>query len=366
MRMLADLMQWKDERLTAELPWLRLMVNYKYDHYQGYGPGSRFCVNLIYWLSQFSTLEDRETAFKFIRTRVIYISSREMLHLVGLSMPEIKRAMRRSVGSALKIRTHQTWGHKDANHRLAKMSERTLYVGLSDGAKIDSFRRYNEGVVSNEQIIASPEITEKKWRGLVKDLRVRLDKKGWTDVEAKFERVCLIDDFTASGSTLIRQEKDLSWSGKIPRFCEQNFADDFNPLTSNCVMHAHHYIATSKAKEIVTDAVNLFSSQSSYFFELTFSTVLDNSIVVSDSYDDSNFASLIKRHYDHGIEDVHTKEDIWYGYKQCGLPLVLDHNTPNNSVALLWATTELEKLNGKEMHPLFPRIKRHSEYGQSI
>ncbi len=364
--MLADLMGWKDDRVTAELPWLRLMVNYKYDHYQGYSPGSRFCVNLIYWLNQFPTLTERETAFRLVRKKLIYVNPREMLHLVGLSMAEIKRAMRRKVGHDMALRTHQTWGNNDAQSRLQLVYERTLYVGLSDGAKIDSFRRYNEGVVSNEQIVASAEISESKWNGLLKDLRKRLDERGWADVEAKFERVCLIDDFTASGSTLIRQEPDFEWSGKIPRFCKQPFTDGFLPLTDGCVIHAHHYIATAKAKETVEDAIKRFSSGSSYTFELTFSTVLESSIVIDDSYEDTHLVALLNRCYDKGIEDKHTKKDIWYGYKQCGLPLVLDHNAPNNSVALIWATTDPEKLDGVEMRPLFPRIKRHSEYGQSI
>ncbi len=359
-------MEWEDDRVTAELPWLRLMVNYKYDHYQGYSPGSRFCVNLIYWLSQFLTLKERDTAFRLVRKKLIYINPREMLHLVGLSMPEIKRAMRRKVGGDLSLRMHQTWGDKNAQSRLEQIYERTLYVGLSDGAKIDSFRRYNEGFVSNEQIVASAEISESKWKGLLKDLRKRLDKRGWANVEAKFERVCLIDDFTASGSTLIRQTPDLVWSGKIPRFCEQPFTEENHPLTDGCVIHAHHYIATTKAKETVENAINRFSATSSYAFELTFSTVLESSIVIDDSFEDSHLVELLKRCYDKGIEDEHTGEDIWYGYKQCGLPLVLDHNAPNNSVALIWAATNPEKLKGVEMHPLFPRIKRHSEYGQSI
>lgn len=38
--------------------------------------------------------------------------------------------------------------------------------------------------------------------------------------------------------------------------------------------------------------------------------------------------------------DVGGVEHLGLGYGGCALPLVLDHNTPNNSVALLWAETE--------------------------
>jgi hypothetical protein len=321
---------------------------------------------LIYWLKQFPNVADRETAYQFVRKKLIYINPREMLHLVGLSMPEIKRAMRRKVGTDLGLSMHRTWGHKLATDRLKVMYERTLYVGLSDGAKIDSFRRYNEGAVSNEQIVASAEISVEKWGRLTEDLRKRLDKRGLTEVESKFERVCLIDDFTASGSTLIRKKPDGTWTGKIPRFLEPSVLNNSGPLSDDCTIHAHHYIATAKAKDIVEGAIAEFAKTQKYTFELTYSTILESSIVISDNYYDTQLVNLIKQCYDAGIEDDHTDTDIWYGYKQCGLPLVLDHNTPNNSIALLWASTDPNNLKGVEMHPLFPRIKRHAEHGQSV
>ena len=64
---------------------------------------------------------------------------------------------------------------------------------------------------------------------------------------------------------------------------------------------------------------------------------------------------LIEKYYDKNIEDEHTGvggADVKYGFARCGLPLVLPHNTPNNSLALLWAET------GK-VRALFPRVQRH-------
>jgi hypothetical protein len=46
-----------------------------------------------------------------------------------------------------------------------------------------------------------------------------------------------------------------------------------------------------------------------------------------------------------------------YGYADCALPLVLEHNTPNNAIPILWAETE-GKL-GEPMRPLFFRRDRH-------
>ena len=52
------------------------------------------------------------------------------------------------------------------------------------------------------------------------------------------------------------------------------------------------------------------------------------------------------------------------GYGGCALPLILDHNTPNNSMPLLWAeTVGSPKVDGMAavpaMRPLFRRRQRH-------
>jgi hypothetical protein len=80
---------------------------------------------------------------------------------------------------------------------------------------------------------------------------------------------------------------------------------------------------------------------------------------------DSPFIALTKKYYDPRIRNTHTDKggttDISLGYAGCALPLVLDHNTPNNSVALLWAESEpQESYDGRMMRPLFRRRQRHS------
>ena len=95
----------------------------------------------------------------------------------------------------------------------------------------------------------------------------------------------------------------------------------------------------------------------------SFSYVLPADIVVA-SATHPDLAALLERRYDPGIETTHTGRDIALGYKQCGLPLVLDHNTPNNSVATLWARSDpkAEKYDkDNHMSPLFPRRQRHSD-----
>lgn len=76
------------------------------------------------------------------------------------------------------------------------------------------------------------------------------------------------------------------------------------------------------------------------------------------------FGKLVQAYYNDAIanKNPHMKkggEDARYGFGKCGLPLVLEHNTPNNSLALLWAETSGEG-GGRAMRPLFRRRQRHS------
>jgi hypothetical protein len=363
MRLLADLMQWDETRATEEFAWLRLMVGAKYDHYHGFSPGARFYVNLLSWLGQFDP-PDRVVAYAFIRKHLVFISQNEMHHLVALSMPIVQRAMRKEVAQHLNVPMYRTWGDEGAERRLALMGIRTLYVGLSDGAKIDVFRRDNEGAISTEQVVAASEISKKKWQKLTEALRERLDKRGFGAEEALFERVCLIDDFTASGATLIRKNEQGEWKGKIPTFCDQNAENLGTSLTSDCCIHVHHYLASSRATDTADEAIENFSQVASHFrFALTFSAVLSESIVIDDT-GPADLVKLLKDYYDPSIEDVHLGKDVWYGYRQCGLPIVLYHNTPNNAVAILWATSgSAHTPPARRMKPLFARKKRHADHG---
>jgi hypothetical protein len=70
-------------------------------------------------------------------------------------------------------------------------------------------------------------------------------------------------------------------------------------------------------------------------------------------------APLIEKYYDHEVFDRHLEkggtQDARFGFAACGLPLVLHHNTPNNSIALLWSYED------KKVRGLFPRVRRHKE-----
>ncbi len=365
-RLIGQLMQWTDDEATRGFQWLDLMAQYKFDHYQGYGPGRRFYLTLLRWLSQFG-LEDRRVAFRLLHDHLTFISQAEMHHLVSRSGALIQRKMRAHVAKLCGVPVHEVDLDPLAKRRLELLQTRTLYVGASDGARIDVFRRFNEGTINNEQVVATNEISGRKWKDLHEKLAERIAvREDFHGVDARFEWVCLIDDFTASGTTSIRDEGNGKWGGKVQRFIQEvdKTRAEAPLITIDAHIQVHHYLASKAASIKVSGLLKRFQAQASGMrFIPSFSYVLPGEIVVA-ATSHEELAALLERRYDPGIETSHTGPNIALGYKQCGLPLVLDHNTPNNSVATLWARSDPKAKrddNDNHMSPLFPRRQRHSD-----
>lgn len=365
-KFIGEQLDWTDADFAKEFRELQLMIDHKYDNYQGFQPGTRFHVNLLNWLSQVSTKAEKKTIYQFVKDRLVYVSQREMHQLVSLMMPMVERNAHHRVAKEMQIPLYMTYSERTAIDRVTQLLRRTLYVGLSDGARIDVFRRYNEGKVSNEQVVAFSEITETKWRDLRDELKKSLVLMGMDEATAEanstFEAICLVDDFTGSGSSLLRKHPTKGWGGKITKFYNSSVGHLGSFLSKDCVLHVHHHLASATARVQVEQDLGSFAPEHPQFqYSTSFSYVLPREVVINDECEDVELISLIKAHYDVGIHDEHTGPDIWYGYKQCGLPLVLEHNTPNNSIALLWAESKSDAT--PRMKPLFARRKRHSSHG---
>jgi hypothetical protein len=82
--------------------------------------------------------------------------------------------------------------------------------------------------------------------------------------------------------------------------------------------------------------------------------VIDSRLLTVDTT--TPIGALCDRYYEEGLGDEHTG-NVKFGYDGCGLPLVLHHNTPNNSLFLLWAR------RSKNFAPLFVRYERHGREG---
>jgi hypothetical protein len=369
LRLLGRIMNWSEETATEEYGWLRLMSRLKYDGYRDYLAGVRFVESLAGWLQQFEPA-DRATAYDFVRHRLIYISDAEIRRLVELFYPRVVEPMLlRTVAEARGIPAYMVWSDEQATRELQRRRRQTLFMGLSDGARIDVLRRANAGVLTTEQIVLETHLDDQKWENLGENLSEDPLLKGI--LEPKFSSIYLLDDLNASGTTFIRRTPQ--WKGKLIKFrdginnARKSLKDRF-PVASRYTVHVHHYIATTQARGNVLKLIDQASNElaaAKWFdaVQVTEGMLLDGGVKLTlpvDSamlalcdkyYDDSLFQRLRKHAEQAG------QRHMRYGYADCALPLVLEHNTPNNAISLLWAETEGS--SGPRMVPLFRRRDRH-------
>ncbi len=362
--MLEKLMGWDAEEVQSEYQRLRMMARLKYDSYQDYSAGLRFLPSLVAWLQQFDNETDRRTAYGFVRDRLIYVSPSEFRRLVELFFPEeVRRSLVEKVAETTKVPAYRQLVDPVASDLYARLLRKTLFLGLSDGARLDLFRRANAGTITNEQIVVATQLDAAKWQDLVGDL-----KRSLKDKDAKFSTVYLIDDFTASGTSLIRK-KEGEWKGKLARFFGsiQDRADEY--FDEGWDLYVHHYIAGPGALATVREQEATAAHEDPKWHSVTkFSEGLELPPTVRISKaSDPEFFKLCQTHYNDCFETRHTLEGgtkgVALGFGECALPLVLEHNTPNNSVLLLWGDTEPEDGGLPTVRPLFRRRQRHGREG---
>lgn len=369
LRLLGQIMAWPDERARDEFQWIRLMSRLKYDGYEAFRAGARFVESLCVWLQQFKQ-GDRETAYSFVRDKLMYISPAEMQILVDRFYPDIvERHLVTAVAQHKKIPRYLVWSDSEAAEELWRVRRSILFMGLSDGARIDEFRRANTGILSNEQIVVATQLDASKWRDLLKKLSRDLKQE-----DSVFAAIYLIDDFIGSGTSMLRQDPETKeWDGKLIRF-RKTLDDALTSLSPKPLMvhdwklNVHHYVATAVAEAALRDRINQAATNQALSWvtnvDLSFGIVLPDSLKISES-DSDPFSALVPHYYDPSIENQHSElsgeKSMMWGYRKCGLPLVFEHNTPNNSLPILWADTKGDAASGVHgMRPLFPRRQRHS------
>jgi hypothetical protein len=214
LKVLGQIMGWADDRARTEFQWLRLMSRLKYDGYGDFQAGRRFIESLATWLQQFKK-GDRETAYSFVRNTLVYIGPCEMQRLVEQFYPRIVlEYLIRTVAREYHLPTYRILAHAEARKAVGRLRRQTLFMGLSDGARIDALRHVNAGLLNNEQLVQGIQVDRDKW----KDLRDKL-RKDLGDSEARFRLVYLIDDFTGTGTTFLRHdEEEAKWKGKLVKF----------------------------------------------------------------------------------------------------------------------------------------------------
>lgn len=358
--LLAAVMDWSQEDVARERPILQAMAAYKYDEYQQFSPGMRFVESLALWLSQFKTVSEKNIAYDFVKKKVVFCSAAEMTHLVGMAYPDhIRPILLRSAAAATGI---SAWQVAKVAQSLAfvTLQRSCLFLGLSDGARIDVFRRHNSHDLSHEQVYPIYEISSGRGAVLISKLRASLAGfSAPSAANAKFTTVVLMDDFSASGVSYLRKESD-GYDGKIAKFF--NYVGDPKNDVSKLIdlqeteFYVLLYMATEQAKAYLEENLAEMATAKGVKCSIIVVDALGSEMKLAAGQGEP-IEQLIDVHYDDAIEDEHTKKggsDLKYGFAKCGIPLILSHNTPNNSLALLWAETD-------KVRALFPRVTRHSK-----
>lgn len=356
-KLLVKIMNWLPEEISKERPLLQALANFKYDEYQQFSPGTRFIESLVKWLSQFEEIDERRYAYDFIKDHLIFISNNQITHLVNITYADkINPIIVDKTASSINISKYFVLKISKSTH-YKTILRRSLFIGLSDGSKIDQLRRsYTR--ISNEQVLSTYSISNDK----ITDMLNELKKDG---IKKKFNTVFLIDDFTASGTSYFRK-KEGKWGGKIYKFINSIYGQDpdikFSELMESpesLDIHIIFYIATEDAIEKLNNNILEFKTEHpSYNFQFTIETVqLLGRNIKDNVLRETKFVDLIKKYYDDDINDSHYKmgkhDDPHLGFNECSLPLVLNHNTPNNSLPMLWFPED------KKYTGLFPRVTRH-------
>jgi hypothetical protein len=355
------------EDVDVSRSWLSSMA-LKCNDYQQFYPGFRFVESLANWLNQFEP-EDAVCAFEFVKRRLIYISEAQIRLLVESAFSSHMRPkLFACIASSNNIEQHKV---KAISQSLPYQNaiNRSLFLGLSDGARTDVFRRYNPHL-DNEQVWLTYSISEEKY----KDFSDYLTK--CTPDAPTFEYLWLMDDFSASGKSFLRKE-DGKWKGKIVKtlkgFLERENAIgadgtiQSSVLAPKCRIYIILYIASCRARIYFEEQIKTLWSEKEDFanrFEqpelIIVQELTELCLITDDKTQDSDFIKLIDKdsYYDHAklfnkASEVGGTDDVRYGFADGRLPLVLGHNTPNNSVSLLWAF-ETAYFVG-----LFPRVSRH-------
>ena len=157
-------------------------------------------------------------------------------------------------GAERDIQPHRVLIDPDAQAASERLRRQTLFMGLSDGARIDTIRHANPGLLGNEQFVQGTQVDTDKWRDLLDNLR-----EGLNDSSARFRLVYLVDDFAGTGTSLLRfDEKTSKWKDKLIRFKDSvesanGVLDGDRLFEDGWLLCVHHYLVSSAAAEAIRE-----------------------------------------------------------------------------------------------------------------
>lgn len=354
-KILASVMDWDTQSVAENIRDLEHFAELKYDQYQQYQVGSRFVENLTLWLNKFENIEERKIAFDFVKNAIVFVSQEELYHLINSIYPDLMRPLFKAAVNEIGKNNHIE--DKDVKEKILDIiCRQSLIFGLSDGARLDVFRR-GAPVISNEQVCISYEIKDERMDSIKeeieKDTIKFYEKYSWKGLSKdKIFNIFLLDDFSGSGISYLRTEQkegETIWKGKIIKVIDQlkKQLDDFAEIAIHVVL----YLATKKAKEHIEEFARIYAGETGIHIQIH---ILQ---YIHPIRPDAELEALMKKYYNPSIEDSHYKkgkhDNPFLGFDECSLPVVIYHNTPNNSFPIIWAPE----------HALFPRVTRHKDIG---
>lgn len=338
-------MQWSAEERHDIILRLQRLAAYKYDSYEGFHPGERFFERLARWIAQ-ADAADRQVMIDLVLEKLIFISRLEIAHVIANAWPQQLRPWLRNLASA----EANIPGHRitaiEASPTYERLRRQTLVVGLSDGARLDVLRRNTP--FSHEQFRLTPDFDDVAANKYVSELEKALTKHE-VEGDALFHQVVLVDDFYGSGTSLVDESRSGELKGKLPRFLERIEELGTQLLVDQFECALLLYVTSFSAADHIR---SLLPKLPIHVTEL-FVYVMPEGVPVHDAA----IERVCRNLYDPAIEDE-IKGECMFGYREVRLPVVLHHNSPNNSVALLWADTAGVE-GSANRHALFPRYERH-------
>lgn len=349
--------------------YFQRMAKYKYDDYGQYSPGMRFLERLALWLQQFKD-EHKMIAVEFIKNRLVFVSEQEINMLVSSCYPDLIKGILREIVIAKNGFPPYRVTAVAESLTYKTLLRQSLFCGMSDGARTEIFRRSTTTQISHEQIYQTYELSDtralKMQKKLAEDLKELLGKEP-DGKDLTFKTLFLLDDFSASGTSYLRyDEEDKKLKGKIAALYEsifgrkrENKLSEIFDQEENLQVYIIIYLCTEQARRAIESHFDEIERIYRNRPRLLYMHLLMDSVRLS-APEDEQVLKLCEEdlYYDkEALEDKHTEEggsDIKTGFSSCALPIILHHNTPNNSIPLLWSYETSKKFEG-----LFPRVPRH-------
>jgi len=346
-QLLAKTMRWESKTLAEERFQIQLFAELKFDNYQKYSQGMKYVESLALWLQCFDE-RDRTTLYDYIKQNLIYISEKQMRTLVEMSYPFYITPIiiKKVTAVCCRENINETSRRKLIHETLIKKS---LFFGLSDGSHIDLFRRANSSL-SNEQINVYYDVSKDRFNDMIGEMPDSVELgKGICDI-------FLLDDFSGSGISFIRKEGD-KWKGKIVKLLDRLKKYEVNVSDVNVSLIL--YVSTNEAVGYIAAQLEIYKNENGIAADYKVEAIQ----FINSTDMDPEMTDLLKKYYVKykmdRIEDVHYRKGNcgtpFLGFNSGALPLVLFHNTPNNSIPIIWFN------NSNDYYGLFPRVMRHKE-----